>query len=196
MTPDQLLILAVLAATFAAFIWSPWRHDLVALAALITCTFVGVVPAEGAFAGFGHPAVVTVAAVLVLSSGLQNTGVVDVLARKVLPSSAGRFRSLTVLLVLGAFLSAFMNNVGAMALLMPVAVGLARRLSMAPGQVLMPLAFGTILGGMTTLIGTPPNLIVAGFRSSAGLGAFRMFDFTPVGLTLTAAGVLFVALVG
>jgi di/tricarboxylate transporter len=194
MTPDQLLILAVLAATFAAFIWSPWRHDLVALAALITCTFVGVVPAEGAFAGFGHPAVVTVAAVLVLSSGLQNTGVVDVLARKVLPSSAGRFRSLTVLLVLGAFLSAFMNNVGAMALLMPVAVGLARRLSMAPGQVLMPLAFGTILGGMTTLIGTPPNLIVASFREAGG--GFGMFDYSPVGVAVASSGLALVLLGG
>ena len=194
MTHDQLLILAVLAATFAAFIWSPWRHDLVALAALITCTFVGVVPAEGAFAGFGHPAVVTVAAVLVLSSGLQNTGVVDVLARKVLPSSAGRFRSLTVLLVLGAFLSAFMNNVGAMALLMPVAVGLARRLSMAPGQVLMPLAFGTILGGMTTLIGTPPNLIVASFREAGG--GFGMFDYSPVGVAVASSGLALVLLGG
>ncbi len=195
MTHDQFLIMAVLAATIAAFIWGPWRHDLVAFASLLTCTFVGVVPAEGAFAGFGHPAVVTVAAVLVLSSGLQNTGVVDALARKVLPSSAGRFRSLAILLVLGAFLSAFMNNVGAMALLMPVAVGLARRLSMAPGQVLMPLAFGTILGGMTTLIGTPPNLIVASFREGAG-GSFGMFDFTPVGVAVASSGLALVLLGG
>jgi di/tricarboxylate transporter len=89
-----------------------------------------------------------------------------------------------------------MNNVGAMALLMPVAMQLARRLDLAPGQVLMPLAFGTILGGMTTLIGTPPNLIVSGFRAQTGAGSFGMFDFTPVGLAVAAAGVAFVALLG
>jgi hypothetical protein len=192
MTLDQSLILAVLAATIVAFLWGRWRHDLVALASLVACVVVGVVPAASAFEGFGHPAVITVAAVLVLSSGLRNTGVVDMLARRVLPSGAGRVRSLAILLGLGAALSAFMNNVGAMALLMPVAVTLARRLDMAPGQVLMPLAFGTILGGMTTLIGTPPNLIISGFRNEQTGSGFGMFDFSPVGIAVAVGGILLV----
>lgn len=118
------------------------------------------------------------------------------MARAVLPREASRFTSMAALMGFGALLSGFMNNVGAMALLMPVAVQVSGRLGMTAGQVLMPLAFGTILGGMTTLIGTPPNLIVSGFRDEAGLGHFSMFDFAPVGVTVTVAGVLFVAVSG
>ncbi|MCG5524930.1 SLC13 family permease [Ectothiorhodospira haloalkaliphila] len=196
MTQDQWLILAILTATVAMFLWGRWRHDMVAAGALLACVLAGLVPTGEAFAGFGHPAVVTVACVLVLSRGLQLSGAVDVLARNVMPAQSGRLISLMALMGLGAFLSAFMNNVGAMALLMPVAIHLSQRLELTPGQVLMPLAFGTILGGMTTMIGTPPNLIVSGFRSEAGLGSFAMFDFTPIGLAVALAGVLFVALVG
>jgi len=197
MTNDQLMIMAILLATVGMFVWSRWRHDMVAVAALLGCVLAGLVPPAVAFAGFGHPAVITVACVLVLSRGLQTSGAVHALARAVLPTKSGRTLSLAALIGLGALLSSFMNNVGAMALLMPVAILLARRLELAPGQVLMPLAFGTILGGMTTLIGTPPNLIVSAFRAQAGGGAsFGMFDFTPVGLTVAAGGVLFVALVG
>lgn len=196
MTQDQGLITAILVATVALFLWGRFRHDMVALAALLAATLVGLVPGSAAFAGFGHPAVITVACVLVLSRGLQTTGAVDILARRLLPATAGRTVSLAALMGLGAALSGFMNNVGAMALLMPVAVQLAGRLDLTPGQVLMPLAFGTILGGMTTLVGTPPNLIVAGFRAEAGGTAFGMFDFTPVGLAVAVAGVAFVALLG
>ncbi|MCG5513267.1 SLC13 family permease [Ectothiorhodospira shaposhnikovii] len=196
MTQDQWLILTILTATVAMFLWGRWRHDMVAAGALLACVVVGLVPAREAFAGFGHPAVVTVACVLVLSRGLQTSGAVDVLARTVLPAQSGRMLSLMALMGLGAFLSGFMNNVGAMALLMPVAIHLSQRLELTPGQVLMPLAFGTILGGMTTLIGTPPNLIVSGFRAETGPGSFAMFDFTPIGLAVALAGVLFVALIG
>jgi len=193
MTPDQSLILGVLALTMALFIWGRWRHDVVALAALLACVILGVVPAVEAFDGFAHPAVITVACVLVLSRGLQNSGAVDLLTRTAMPKAGGRLMSMTALLALGAGLSAFMNNVGAMALLMPVAVQLAGRLKLAPGQVLMPLAFGTILGGMTTLVGTPPNLIVSGFREGPG---FRMFDFAPVGVAVALAGIVFTVLIG
>lgn len=199
MTPfisEQTLILVILSLTVALFLWGRWRHDMVAAAALLACVVSGVLPAGDAFAGFGHPAVISVACVLVLSRGLQLTGAVDVLARHALPKNAGAIVSMAALIGLGAVLSGFMNNVGAMALLMPIAIQLAKRLDMAPGQVLMPLAFGTILGGMTTLIGTPPNLIVAGFRAESGLESFRMFDFTPIGLAVALAGVLFVVLVG
>ncbi len=196
MTTDQLAVLAVLAGTMAMFLWGRWRHDMVAVGALLACVLAGLIPPVDAFAGFGHPAVITVACVLVLSRGLQTSGAVDALARNVLPASAGKAASLAALVGLGALLSGFMNNVGAMALLMPVAVQLAGRLELPPGRVLMPLAFGTILGGMTTMIGTPPNLIVSGFRAQDGGGSFAMFDFTPVGLAVALAGVAFVALLG
>jgi di/tricarboxylate transporter len=196
MTHDQTLILGILLATVAMFLWGRWRHDMVAAASLLGCVVAGLLPAGEAFSGFGHPAVISVACVLVLSRGLQTSGAVDVLARWVLPAKAGTTLSMAALIGLGAVLSGFMNNVGAMALLMPVAIKLSKRLGLSPGQVLMPLAFGTILGGMTTLIGTPPNLIVAGFRAQAGLGSFGMFDYTPVGLAVAVAGVFFVALIG
>ena len=196
MTTDQIQILLVLAATVGLFLWGRWRHDIVALACLLACVFLGLVPSADAFAGFGHPAVITVGCVLILSWALQSTGAVDVLAQRALPTDTGPMLSIAAITGLGAVLSAFMNNVGAMALLMPVAIQIAKRLELPPGKVLMPLAFGTILGGMTTLIGTPPNLIVSGFRAQAGSASFGMFDFTPVGLAVAVAGVAFVALAG
>ncbi|MFB9149367.1 SLC13 family permease [Roseovarius ramblicola] len=196
MTTDQMLIFSILGATMGLFLWGRFRHDVVALAALMASVIAGLVPAGAAFAGFGHPAVITVACVLILSQGLQNTGAVDWLARSALPRDAGRTTGMLALMGLGAALSGFMNNVGAMALLMPVAVQLADRLDLSPGQVLMPLAFGTILGGMTTLIGTPPNLIVSGFRAEAGLGHFSMFDFAPIGVTMAVIGVIFIVAAG
>lgn len=193
MDAPQLTILIILALTVAGFLWGRFRHDAVALAALMACVVAGLVTPDAAFAGFGHPAVVTVAAVLILSRALQYTGAVDALARRVLPANAGRLTAIAALMALGAGLSAFMNNVGAMALLMPLAVQLSGRLELPPGQVLMPLAFATILGGMVTLVGTPPNLIVANFRPD---GSFRMFDFAWVGLPVALAGIAFVALIG
>ncbi|GAA6131273.1 SLC13 family permease [Halopseudomonas sabulinigri] len=191
MDASQQLILLILGCTIALFLWGRWRHDVVALAALMACVLTGLTPAADAFVGFGHPAVITVAAVLILSQGLQTTGAVEALAQRALPKRGGLL-SLAVLTLLGACLSAFMNNVGAMALLMPLALQLSAREGLPPGRVLMPLAFGTILGGMTTLIGTPPNLIVAGFRARQDLGSFGMFDFTPVGLSVALGGVIFV----
>lgn len=196
MTQEQLLILAILAATVGMFLWGRWRHDMVAAGALLACVLAGLVAPGEAFSGFGHPAVITVACVLVLSRGLQISGAVDVLAARLLPAKAGMVASLAALVALGALLSGFMNNVGAMALLMPVAMQLAARLSLPPGRVLMPLAFGTILGGMTTMIGTPPNLIVSGFRAQQGTGGFAMFDFTPIGLAVALGGILFIVLLG
>ncbi len=196
MTTDQLLILAILAITMAMFLWGRWRHDMVGAGALMACVLAGLVPPLEAFAGFGHPAVITVACVLVLSRSLQISGVVDALTRAVLPAQAGIMLSMTAMIGLGAVLSGFMNNIGAMALLMPVALQMAKRLNLAPGQTLMPLAFGTILGGMTTMIGTPPNMIVASFRVETSSGSFSMFDFTHVGLPVAVAGLAFILLLG
>ena len=194
MDASQQLILLILACTIALFLWGRWRHDIVALAALLACVVSGLPPAADAFVGFGHPAVITVAAVLILSKGLQTTGAVEALAQRALPQRGGVLLGLGFLTLLGAALSAFMNNVGAMALLMPIAMQLANRQGVPPGRVLMPLAFGTILGGMTTLIGTPPNLIVSGFRAQTELGPYSMFDFTPVGLAVALGGVLLAVL--
>ncbi|MCB1627569.1 MAG: SLC13 family permease [Xanthomonadales bacterium] len=194
---SQIALVAIVVATIGLFLWGRWRHDLVALASLLSCVIVGVIPAESAFSGFGHPAVITVACVLILSAGLEASGAVQVLAQKLLPRAAGPMISLTVLALLGALLSAFMNNVGAMAMLMPLALQVAARHELPPGRLLMPLAFATIFGGMTTLIGTPPNLIVAGFRAEHANGAaFTMFDFAPVGLAVAGSGLLFLLLLG
>ena len=192
----QLLIFAVLAITVALFLSGRWRHDMIALASLLACVLLGLVPTDETFNGFGHPAVITVACVLVLSQALQATGAVDVLAMKVLPKQAGPTLTITALTALAAILSAFMNNVGALALLMPIAIQVASRIQVAPGQILMPVAFGSILGGMTTLIGTPPNLIVSGFRAETAERGFAMFDYSPVGVLVALVGVLFVALIG
>jgi len=178
------------------FLWGRWRHDMVAGGALLACVAAGLVTPANAFLGFGHPAVITVACVLVLSKGLENSGAVDALVRHIIPSSAGLTLTVAALAAMAAVLSGFMNNVGALALLMPVALQVAARRQFPPGRILMPLAFASILGGMTTMVGTPPNLIVSGFRVQNGMGSFSMFDFTPVGLAVAASGVLFVALVG
>ncbi|MFH7564168.1 SLC13 family permease [Oceanimonas smirnovii] len=196
MDQSQITILSILAATVVLFMWGRWRHDMVASAALLACIFTGLVSADAAFDGLGHPAVITVACVLVLSKGLQSSGAVDVLARTFLPAQSGPVVSIVALTGLGAVLSAFMNNVGALALLMPIALQMARRQQLPPGKILMPLAFGTILGGMTTLIGTPPNLIVSGFRQASSGDGFSMFDYTPVGLAVALAGIVFIALIG
>lgn len=196
MSQDQITLLVILVVTVGMFLWGRWRHDMVAAGALLACVVFGLVAPGEAFLGFGHPAVITVACVLVLSRGLQTSGAVEALTRLVLPSQAGVLLSMAALVGLGAVLSSVMNNVGAMALLMPVAVQTARRLEMPPGQVLMPLAFGTILGGMTTMIGTPPNLIVSGFRAEHGSSPFGMFDYTPVGLAVALSGVVFIMLIG
>ncbi|MGE0593917.1 MAG: SLC13 family permease [Vicinamibacterales bacterium] len=196
MTAAQAVLLLIGSATIGMFVWGRWRHDMVAVAALLACVAAGFVTPDAAFAGFGHPAVVTVACVLILSRGIQGTGLVDVLAQRMLPTAAGPTLTIAVLTGLAALLSAFMNNVGALALLMPVAIQVAAKQGLPPGRVLMPLAFASILGGMTTLIGTPPNLIVSAFRADQTGEGFAMFDFTPVGLAVAAAGVLFVAVVG
>nr|WP_010130218.1 SLC13 family permease [Microbulbifer agarilyticus] len=196
MALDQITILGIIVVTIGLFIWGHWRHDMVALASLLACVFTGLIEPEDAFSGFGHPAVVTVACVLILSRGLQSTGAMDALAQNVVPKRGGITMAIATLTALGAAMSGFMNNVGAMALLMPVATDLADRHQLPPGKVLMPLSFGTILGGMTTLIGTPPNLIVSGFRANTGAGGYGMFDFTPVGVVVALVGIAFVALIG
>ena len=192
----ELTVFAVLAASLVMFVFGKWRYDVVAIAALLVLAVVGIVPAAEAYKGFGHPAVITVAAVLVLSRALYNSGVVDVLA-----SWYSRIPDLLTVRVaalsgMTAFLSAFMNNVGAVSLLLPVVVRVSNRSEHPPSRFLMPLAFASLLGGLTTLIGTPPNVIISKFREDELGVPFQMFDFTLVGLAITVSGVAFIALVG
>jgi di/tricarboxylate transporter len=196
MTFEQAYVFVVLAATLGLFVWGRWRHDVVALMALMAVVAAGVVPAESAFEGFGHPAVITVAAVLVISRALQGSGMVGWVTRWLEGIEAGPHLQVALVAGLVAVLSSFMNNVGALALLLPVVMQAAKRYDRAPGELLMPLAFGSMLGGLITLIGTPPNIIVAGFRAEAAGTPFSMFDFAPVGLAVTAAGTLFMAFHG
>jgi di/tricarboxylate transporter len=196
MTSDQVIVITVLFATVVIFLWGRWRHDLVAMGALLVCVVTGLVPGNEAFSGFAHPAVITVACVLVLGYGLLISGAIDILSKRFIPTSAGPTVSIFALISLAALLSAFMNNVGALAVLMPVAIQMAAKHNLPPGKILMPLAFGSILGGMTTLIGTPPNLIVSEFRATTGMESFSMFDFTPVGLAVAVFGIVFVGFVG
>lgn len=194
MTTEQGVVFAVLGTTLALFIWNRLRFDVVAMLALLAIAIAGLVPTDELFAGFGHPAVVTVAAVLVISQGLVNGGVVDNIAR--LLGKVGHRPSLQVLTLTAvvALCSGFINNVGALALLMPVAVWMSREAGRSPSLLLMPLAFGSLLGGTMTLIGTPPNIIIASYRE--GTEAFGLFDFAPVGAAITLSGIAFIALVG
>ena len=196
MTTEQIFLLGLLGLLVVFFIWERWRYDLVALAALLIVSFLGFVPSKEAFLGFGHPAVVTVAAVLIISRGLSNAGVVDMLTRYIKVATSSASIHVAVLSSVGGVISTVMNNVGALALLMPVAIQSSLEAKRSPAVVLMPLSFGTILGGMVTLIGTPPNIIVANYRAEIAEEPFGMFDFTPVGGIVALAGILFVALVG
>jgi di/tricarboxylate transporter len=196
MSLDQILISLILAAVFGLFLWGRWRYDVVAVLALVTATVLGLVPMAEMFQGFGHPATVTVALVLILSRGLQNAGAIDIVAKYLMPPLERPEAHIGALSSVAAALSAMMNNVGALALLMPAALASANRVKRSAAQVLMPLSFGSILGGLVTLIGTPPNIIIAAFRGETTGTPFSMFDFTPVGAAVALGGVIFVAVLG
>ena len=196
MTTDQIILFSLFGGVFALLIWGRFRYDLVAFSALMLGVVLGVVPTKNAFDGFGHPATLVVALVLIVSAGLVRSGAVFLITRTMVNSARGLGTHIALMGGIGAVLSAFMNNVAALALLMPVDVQTARKAGRAPGLSLMPLSFATILGGMVTLIGTPPNIIIAAFREEALGEPFGMFDFAPVGGIAALAGLAFVALFG
>jgi len=196
MTTDQALILALLAVLLGFFIWNRFRYDLVALAGLMGAVVLGLVPAEEAFFGFGHPATITVAAVLILSRALAVSGAMDWLSGIVTRLAAGPRGQIASLSGTAGVLSAFMNNVGALAMLLPVALQTCRKLDRSPRLVLMPVAFGSVLGGLATLIGTPPNILVATYRQQVTGSAFAMFDFSLVGVPVAVLGLVFLVLIG
>lgn len=193
MTFDQMAIVGLIAAALALFVWDRWRYDVVAFSVLLAAVVLGLVPAREAFSGFGHPATITVAAILVLSHTLARTGASEILARIIERSATGMARHIAVLSGLGALMSSAMNNVAALGLLMPAAIQTTVKTRYHAGAVLMPLSFATILGGLITLLGTPPNIIIAAFRGRVTGEPFAMFDFTPVGLLVAGVGVGFLA---
>lgn len=196
MTLPQIEILVLLAGALALFAWGRWRHDLVALLVLLAGVGLGLIPFGSAFAGFGHPAVITVAAALVISRAIAGTGVLDNLAGRL----AARAKHPILLIVLlglpAALASSVMNNVAALALMMPVAIAVSRTAQASPSLTLMPLSFISMLGGLITLIGTPPNVIIATIRADRMGEAFGLFDFAPVGIVVALAGIAFIALAG
>ena len=196
MTQDQIILFALFGIVFALLLWGRWRYDLVAFAALMAGVVLGVVPSKEAFSGFGHPATLVVALVLIVSAGLVRSGAVLLITRTLVDSARPLGRHIALMGGIGAVLSGFMNNVAALALLMPVDIQTARRAGRAPSLSLMPLSFATILGGMVTLIGTPPNIIIATIRADSLGAPFSMFDFAPVGGITALAGLVFVALLG
>ncbi len=190
------IVFGVLVLALILFAWGKIRHDFVALICLLILVFSGVVPAEDSFLGFAHPAVITVAMILVVGHGLKKSGLVEWLGNYMVNLSTNFTIQLALLCGLVCFASAFMNNVGALAVSMPLAVHIANKNGTSVSYFLMPIAFSSLLGGMITLIGTPPNIIISTFRSQALGVRYRMFDFAPVGIGLAIVGILFIVLLG
>ena len=196
MTTDQIILFCLLGVVFGLLVWGKIRYDLVAFGALVVAIVIGVVPQDSAFEGFGHHATVIIALVLIVSRGLSNSGAIELIARHVIDAGRSLFMHISVMSGVSAILSALMNNVAALALLMPIDMQAAAKAKRSPALSLMPLSFASILGGMITLIGTPPNIIIASFREQAVGEPFGMFDFSPVGAVTAFVGVIFIALIG
>lgn len=197
MTFEIALVLAILAAALVLFVGEWVRMDVVALLVLGTLAITGLVSPADAYAGFSNPAVITVWAMFILSEGLTRTGIANVIGRQVMRVAGRReVAQIVVIMLTAGFLSAFMNNIGVAALMLPVVMDIARRTRSSPSRLLMPLAYASLLGGLMTLIGTPPNLLVSNALAEGGFAPFRLFDYTPVGVIVMLTGTLFVALVG
>lgn len=192
----QIAVFGLLAVTIGMFIWNRWRYDVVAGLALLAAVYLGLVDENHAFKGFSHPAVITVACVLIISKALQNSGVVELLVKLLEGSRRTTTGQIAGNCALAGLLSAFMNNVGALALMLPVSIQDAAKAKRPAAKVLMPLSFASLLGGLVTLIGTPPNIIIATFREQSLGEPFSMFDFAPVGLAVAVVGLLFIVTVG
>jgi di/tricarboxylate transporter len=197
MTFEIALVLGILAISLLLFISEIIRMDLVALLVLCALAVSGLVTANEAFAGFSNSAVITVWAMFILSEGLTRTGIADIIGRQVMRLAGRReIAMIVVIMITAAVLSAFMNNIGVAALMLPVVVDVARRTRIPPSRLLMPLAYATLLGGLMTMIGTPPNVLISEVMTQNGYAPFALFDFTPIGGIVMAVGVAFVAFVG
>ena len=193
---DQTILAGTLIILMGLLIWGKWRYDAVTLLCLAALVLLGIVPANDAFSGFGHPAVVTVALVLLISKGLQEAGMVSLAGNLFSRLTLGENQFLIMIMVIAALLSSFMNNIGAMALLLPITLSVCQKMAWNPSKFLMPLAFASILGGMNTVIGTPPNIIIAQYREEYTGVSFNFFDYSLVGLAVSVLGILFISIIG
>lgn len=194
MTAPQLLSVAVIALMMAAFIWGRFRYDLVAACSLILAVAVGVVPFDHAFSGFSDDIVIIVGSALLVSAGVARTGIMEAAIRRFAPNLTQVRMQLLLLVGVVTVLSAFVKNIGALAITIPIAFQFARRSKVSPSVFLMPMAFGSLLGGLMTQIGTSPNIVVSRVRQELTGESFTMFDFTPVGATLAVVGIVFLVL--
>ncbi|WP_406871332.1 SLC13 family permease [Aminobacter sp. P9b] len=194
MTTDQMMSLAVIVLMMAAFIWGRFRYDLVACGALIVAVAASIVPQAKAFSGFGDDIVIIVGSALLVSAGVARSGIMEYAIQRFAPDVSSVRAQLALLVIVVTVLSAFVKNIGALAIMIPIAFQFARRSNVSPSVFLMPMAFGSLLGGLMTLIGTSPNIVVSRVRQEMTGEAFSMFDFTPVGAALAAAGVVFLVL--
>lgn len=193
---DAYQVFLILLFTIGLFIWGYWRYDTVALISLISLVMLGLIPPTEAFVGFSNPAVITVATVMVITSTIRESGLVDNVVKHIAPLTSNTIIHIATLTSVTALLSAFMNNVGALALMMPIAISSAHNAKISPSMVLMPLSFASVIGGLCTSIGTPPNLLIAAYREELTGKAFTMFDYTPVGIVVAVIGVIFIATIG
>lgn len=197
MTPDIVMVLGILAVVIVVLVTEWMPLEVLALLVLGVLALTGLVSPVEALAGFSNPAVVTIWAVFILSGGLTRTGIANFLGRYLLMVVGNRTSQLViVIMVIAGVLSAFMNNVAVAALMLPVVMDIARKTNHSPSLLLMPLAYGTLLGGLTTMIGTPPNILVSEALRANELEPFKLFDFSPIGLLVMVTGVLFVAFIG
>ncbi len=193
MTQDQLLAFAVIAGMMVLFVWGRIRYDLVAGLALLVAILVGVVPFDQAFSGFSNDILVIIAAALLVSAAVTRSRLIESLLQALGPRISSVRAQLILLVAVVTVLSAFVKNIGALAMMLPVAFQMAKRSNVSPSVFLMPMAFGSLLGGLMTLIGTSPNIIVSELRQELAGKPFSMFDFTPVGLGLSLIGIVFLA---
>ena len=194
MNTPQLLSVAVIALMMAAFIWGRFRYDLVAACSLILAVAVGVVPFDRAFSGFSDDIVIIVGSALLVSAGVARTGIMEAAIHRFAPNVTRVRMQLLLLVGIVTVLSAFVKNIGALAIMIPIAFQFARRSKVSPSVFLMPMSFGSLLGGLMTQIGTSPNIVVSRVRQELTGESFTMFDFTPVGATLAVVGIVFLVL--
>lgn len=196
MTYEQIFIFALLGGVLGMLVWGRIRYDLVAFGALIIAVLGGAITEAEAFAGFGHEATITVALVLVISRAMINSGAVELIAQYVVSASRPLPLHIAIMSVAGALLSAIINNVAAIVILMSLDMEAAKKAVRDHSRSLMPLSYATILGGMITLIGTPSNIVIAQYRAEVLDAPYRFFDFAPVGLVCAIVGIAFVATIG
>ena len=193
---EQIILSSTIVILLCLFIWSKVRYDALAIGALFVLVVLDIIPANEAFAGFAHPAVITVALVLIISQGLSNSGIAGLVGKLIGGREFSEIQFMISLLLIAAILSSFINNIGALAILLPITLNICQKMNWHASKFLMPLAFACIVGGMNTAIGTPPNIIISEYKASISQTGFNFFDFSYVGILITMICILFIAFIG